>query len=352
MTRCPQCGRGLPIPSGKDRVQADVPPERERPAESLRSERPQWERRPDGDRDDGLRAAPPTSRKAIAALILGILSVIGFTLITGLPAIILGILGLRDARRGKAGGKGLAIAGLVLGALGTCVAAPVLGLVYAVHSVREHVAQLQSKNNLHQMMLGMHDYATGNDHFPAYAIMDPKDRSKPKPLLSWRVALLPYLEQDNLYNAFKLDEPWDGPNNSRLISVMPKVYQNPRFKAAPGYTNYRVFVSNKPSSAAALDPNPMDPLIGPRLPVDFPDGTPNTIVVVEADEAVPWTKPDELPFDPDGPVSGVGSFMRGGPIVVGLADGTVRMIDVKTFSPATLKAAITRNGGEPMGPDW
>ena len=116
-----------------------------------------------------------------------------------------------------------------------------------------------------------------------------------KPLLSWRVAILPYIQQGALYNQFKLDEPWDGPNNSRLIPLMPKVYALPGDTAAqPGYTYYRVFVGN----GAAWEMKG-----GLHYPADIPDGTSMTILVVEANDAVPWTKPDELTFNPAGPLA-------------------------------------------------
>jgi len=276
LMRCPQCGRDLQVPSDAVGVHADAPPEQRY------ANRP----RPDRDWDDGPRAAPPVSGKAIAALILGVLSLLGGMLVTGVPATILGVLGLRDAGRGRVRGKGMAVAGLVLGIVGAACVTPVVGLVYGVQKVHETAARLQSMNNNRHMLLAMHDYALAmDDRFPAYAIMgskSPPGPAGPKPLLSWRVAILPYVEEDYLYRAFKLDEPWDSPHNSALLLQMPKVYKNPRLNAPPGYTNYRVFVSKNPSAAAALDPNPLvDPFKGPRLSADFPDGTPNTIVVVE-----------------------------------------------------------------------
>ena len=78
-------------------------------------------------------------------------------------------------------------------------------------------------NNEKQIALAMHNYHAANDHLPPAAI---KDKAG-KPLLSWRVAILPYLEQAALYNKFHLDEPWDSPHNKALIASMPAVYACP-----------------------------------------------------------------------------------------------------------------------------
>src|SRR5205085_607175 len=97
----------------------------------------------------------------------------------------------------------------------------------------------QCVNNLKQIGLAFHNYADQKDGFPAAAITGPGG----KPLLSWRVAILPYIEQQALYQKFKLDEPWDSPHNKELIKYMPTVYACPSRNrdAEPGMTAYRVF---------------------------------------------------------------------------------------------------------------
>jgi hypothetical protein len=72
--------------------------------------------------------------------------------------------------------------------------------------------------------------------------------------------------------------------------------------------------------------------------------------VVEANKSVPWTKPEDIPFDANGeapPIEGLYS----GDFMVGLGDGSTRLVS-KKVSSQTLKAAITRNGGDVLGPDW
>ena len=163
-----------------------------------------------------------------------------------------------------------------------------------------------------------------------------------KPLLSWRVAILPYIEQQELYNKFKLDEPWDSPHNKALIKEMPTIYLCPsRTKPEPGTTTYRVFVGTgamfEEGQGTAIQ--------------DVTDGTSNTIMVVESKDAVPWTKPDDLKFDPEAKPSlyGAGSPHPGG-FNAAFADGSVRFIK-NTINLEVWKALITRASGEVINAD-
>lgn len=157
-----------------------------------------------------------------------------------------------------------------------------------------------------------------------------------RPLLSWRVLILPYIEQDKLYKEFRLDEPWDSEHNIQLLERMPSVYAPPSGKRSlvPAYhTVCQVFVG--PGTAFE----------GPGgLPwKDFPDGQSNTFLIVEAGDPVPWTKPADIRYDPAKPVVLRGLFRD--MFRAGLCDGSSRHIPYTT-SEAQLRAAITRNGGE------
>ena len=214
-------------------------------------------------------------------------------------------------------------------------------LLPAVQAAREAARRAQCTNNLKQIGLAMHNYATTNGGFPAAAIID-KQR---KPLLSWRVAILPYLEQQTLYDKFKLDEPWDSPHNKALLKEMPAVYGCPSRNPAgePGMTAYRAF-----SGPGAI----LDPTRPTRLD-QVTDGLTNTILVVESAEAVPWTKPDDLPFGnarglPGNPLFGAGSKHPGGFNAL-FGDGSVRFVKL-TVSPPLFRGLITRAGGEVVGP--
>jgi hypothetical protein len=210
------------------------------------------------------------------------------------------------------------------------------GVLEGIMLARGAASRLTSVNNLKQMALAMHNYADSNgEAFPAAAIYD-KDG---KPLLSWRVAILPYVEQDALYKEFRLDEPWDSEHNKKLLAKMPPIYAMPQpggpdENARPTTTHYRVFHGKD----AAFEGTS-----GLRI-ADFTGGTSNTILIVEAADAVPWTKPDELPFDPkkDPPKLGLKDAKQ---FNAAFADGSVRALE-KDIDKETLKAQIMRTGGK------
>ncbi|MGO9115079.1 MAG: protein kinase domain-containing protein [Thermoguttaceae bacterium] len=193
----------------------------------------------------------------------------------------------------------------------------------------------RSMNNLKQLALAMHVYHSTFLSFPAAGSSD----SHHKPLLSWRVHLLPYIEQDALYRQFHLNEPWDSPHNRPLIEKMPDLFRSPGSRTGAGKTNYAVPVGN-----GALWSNVTDK---PKLE-QVTDGASNTIMIVEVDDAhaVTWTKPDDLEFDPKAPKRNIGSLQGDGFHVV-LADGSTRLIGAN-IDDALLAALFTRAGGEPI----
>jgi hypothetical protein len=162
------------------------------------------------------------------------------------------------------------------------------------------------------------------------------------PLHSWRVLILPFIEEEPLYREFRLDEPWDSPHNLSLLPRMPTTYAAPGRKKSkmPAYhTVCHVFVGK----GAAFEGRE-----GLQLPQDFPDGTSCTFLFVEAGKPVPWTKPEELSYAPDQPLPDLACIFKDG-FRACVADGTRRWVP-KGTSEATLRAAITRNGGDE--PDW
>jgi hypothetical protein len=165
------------------------------------------------------------------------------------------------------------------------------------------------------------------------------------------VAILPFVEEDRLYKEFKLDEPWDSKHNKKLLARMPKLYAPAVGKTPQPYsTYYRVFTGpNTPFDPAAAQRGPLG-LGGGRIPGTFQDGTSNTILIVEAAQAVPWTKPEELPFDRKKPVPKLGGQFPEG-FLVGMADGSVRTVS-KKVSEETLKNAIDPADGNVLGEDW
>ncbi len=183
---------------------------------------------------------------------------------------------------------------------------------------------LISQNNLKQIALAFHGFHDANNAFPGNIMS--KDG---KPLLSWRVAILPYIEQDQLYKLFKLDEPWDSDNNKKLIEKMPKLYAPVRGKAKAGETFYQIFVGKDALFTEK----------GPQYKIDnIPDGTSNTALVVEAGEPVTWTKPADLPFDQKKDLPKLGGLFDG-EFHVGLCDGSVMRVK-KDFDAQEMKNLI------------
>jgi hypothetical protein len=187
-----------------------------------------------------------------------------------------------------------------------------------------------SQNNLKQILIGIHSYSDVFNVVPNN-VLDPKTK---KPLLSWRVLLLPYLEEENLYKQFKLDEPWDSENNKKLVEKMPKVFAPIRVKAKPGETFYRGFMGPGTVFEAAA-----------RYGLaQIPDGTSNTIGVVEAGEPCVWTKPDDIDFDPKKELPKLGK-MFDGDFHIAMMDGSVVKVNGAKFKADAFKGMILRNSG-------
>jgi hypothetical protein len=161
---------------------------------------------------------------------------------------------------------------------------------------------------------------------------------------SWRVLLLPFLEQRDLYEQYDLDEPWDGPNNRKLLAQRPSVYAFHDKESQTGtVTNYVAVVGDK-----TVWPQ------GKSLSMDqISDGGALTILIVENQGGdIPWTEPRDLEFAAMsmevGTPSGISS--RFDPPAVVTADGSVHTLSLG-LAPATLRALLTARGGEDVPVD-
>ena len=234
------------------------------------------------------------------------------------------------------------------GAMNTLTSAPILAamLLPAVQSARSAARRQQSMNNLKQLAIAMHNFHDVNGSLPAPASYD----ADGKPLLSWRVHILPYIEQDALYRRFKLDEPWDSQHNRKLIAEMPQLYACVQMPAPPSHTRYVV----------PFGPNTMFPKgkAESKLGVGFADirdGTSNTMMIVELGAnirgekttdkySVIWTKPEDLEVNFARPRASLFGLSPRGTLIA-LGDGSVRFLSEDT-AEKTLKALFTRNGRE------
>lgn len=205
-------------------------------------------------------------------------------------------------------------------------------LLPAVQASRAAARRMNSSNNLKQIMLAFHNYHDTYQGFPDPAIRDDEG----KPLLSWRVAILPFIEQAELYEEFHLDEPWDSEHNAKLIPRMPAIFKHPGEATPPGETIYQAIVGEN----LALKPE------GKTSLREITDGTSNTIAVVEVDaaHAVPWTKPTDIEIDLENPLAAMGKALPQG-FNAAFMDGSVRFI-ANQIDQTLFAAMLTRAGGE------
>lgn len=170
-----------------------------------------------------------------------------------------------------------------------------------------------------------------------------------KPLLSWRVAILPMLGERALYEQFQLDEPWDSPHNLKLLNKMPAVYAPLRGPPPqPFSTYYQVFTGsdapfNMSTGAVVGKDLKLEGPLGPKQS-DFSDGTGQTFLIVESSIAVPWTKPADIAYDAAKPLPELGFDDR---FYLVLADGSAHFIK-KTIPEPFIRGGITPHG-QPIG---
>jgi hypothetical protein len=260
-------------------------------------------------------------------------------------------------------------------------------------------SRIDSRNNLKQIALAVHNYADTYGVLPSDFTDD-----EGQPLLSWRVALLPFMEQSDLYREFKRDEAWDSPHNIKLLARMPKIYsvvddasEMPERGNAPetlgaggkmrgvgsmpgGPARGRVFPGGPAAPATEMPGGPSGVMrpgtpggqfpgapagppntssqthyqgfvgkstVFPRgTPIrwqDIPDGTSNTILIIEAGNGVPWTKPQDMPYSAKKPIPALGVF----PDVIhaAFADGSVH--DLRPdYDEKEMRKAVVRDDGE------
>jgi prepilin-type processing-associated H-X9-DG protein len=252
-------------------------------------------------------------------------------------------------KQGMGTGAILAIV-LVVVLLGALALAGIVAalMIPAVGAGREAARRIQCNNNLKQISLALLSYEAAHGCFPPAYIPDKNG----KPMHSWRVLILPYMEEQELYDQYHFDEPWDSPHNSTLASQMPDVYACPSDASAGGsITSYAMLVGPH-----AFSPGPK----GRKLS-EIIDGTSNTIMVAEtANLGVNWMQPQDLDvslmrFEVNGGRSKgstrgteISSHHAGGANVA-FCDGTVRFLS-NTMDAKRLKAMTTIDGGETVPP--
>ncbi len=185
---------------------------------------------------------------------------------------------------------------------------------------------------LHEIALAMYGYYEANGHFPPAILYGPSG----KQLYSWRVALLPYLGQKRLYDWYDFDEAWDSRHNRKVLEQMPDVFCCLEKPAESKNASYFALVGQ----GAIFDGKQ-----GTKLE-EITDGTSCTILLVEAKRDIPWTKPEDIPYDPHTPMPALGGCFPDG-FHVAMADASVRFIP-STVSEKVLRALISKAGGKPV----
>jgi prepilin-type processing-associated H-X9-DG protein len=225
---------------------------------------------------------------------------------------------------------GLLVCGGILAAL----------LLPAVQAARQAAQRAQCTNNLRQIGLAMGSYHDMYGTFPPAYLAD----ADGKPMHSWRVLILPFMEQKPLYDRYNFDEPWDGPNNRQLADLIPLPYQCPTDLATPAGTgtNYTVITGQgtmfEGETASRMS--------------SITDGTSNTIMVVETTAGINWMEPRDLDLNAmslnvNASPAEISSHHPGGAQAV-FADGHVSFLS-QSLSAQILRALITRAGDEPVG---
>ena len=231
----------------------------------------------------------------------------------------------------------------------------------AVDQAQEGSRRSGCKCYLKQFGLALHGYHDTYGSFPPAFVLGPDQR----PWHSWRVLILPYFDERALYDQYRFDEPWDGPNNIKLLDKMPLAYACPSrpcpvdFAKPPTLAIGILACGGTPeaakrgdtSYAAVLGQNCAFRGTQPVKIVDLIDGTSNTALIGECTRTkIPWTKPEDIDttfFNKLGDPNGFSSPHDGGAHLM-MADGTVRFVNY-TMSQSIVDAIFTRNGGESVG---
>ncbi|MFI4876140.1 MAG: M56 family metallopeptidase [Blastopirellula sp. JB062] len=222
-------------------------------------------------------------------------------------------------------------------------------------------------HNMKRIVLAFHNYYTAYGHFPLAVMTDEESDEK----RSWRVELLPFLGHQALYDRYRKDLPWDSVENLVVLAQMPEVYESSRLPIQPDTvkapsggmqrqieptamtTSYHVVTGkgtslSLPSKARSGFGMEAGDAAAPSVAFprfqDFTDGTSNTILVVQSNVKIPWTKPEDLPIESAG-IERLKPVHDDAVILAGYCDGSVRVIS-KLVDPDIWKHLLLRDDGQ------
>ena len=224
----------------------------------------------------------------------------------------------------------LIVGAAVLMVMLSCGGVMVALLLPAVSAARQAAQRVQSSNNMKMIGLALHNYHAAYNSLPPAYLTD----ANGTPTLSWRVLILPFIEEQPLYEQFDLEQSWNSPTNAVLAVRRPMVYAKPGDDDLP---------SDRTAYVAIRSPQSLFPDATPLSFRTVTDGTANTIAIVDnATNPVVWTAPDDT-----SPADFLAAFKQSStPLQVLFCDAAVRAIDSSSTPESTVQAYMTRNGGE------
>jgi len=236
----------------------------------------------------------------------------------------------------KSGTPWIVILAVACGVLVVCGGVLAALLLPAIQAAREAGRRAACMNNIKQINLALVNYQSLYRRFPPAS-----DGTKGQPV-SWRIAILPFIERDNLYKQYRQDEPWDSPHNLAIAKQMPREFLCPSDTGAgEGETSY-VMITGENTIGGTPDSSGVTPR-------QITDGTSNTIMIVEVHGLkIPWTEPRDITVDEllqrvrsGGRIGHVATFN------VGMADGSVRPLPNR-IDAETLRRLAIINDGQPV----
>lgn len=273
-------------------------------------------RRPRRDNEDDFRDGPPPKKKGGAGVLIAVLVGV-FVLCCGGGGT-LGFFALRGAKR---------------------------GIDKAIEAMEVVQGSEEARQNLSQMGVAIQNYRDAHNVYPqnTYEVRGKESR----PLLSWRVHLLPFVGEQQLFKQFKLNEPWDSAANKPLLAQMPSVYTTNalRKKNSEGMTYLRGFIHEH---SLFEKPVPGSP---PRTIPGIGDGPANTIFVIESSEAVEWTKPNDIDWPPGAPRPPLGGSEAWPYFMALMGDGQVKQLR-RDIPEQTLRLLIDHRDGQRLPFGW
>lgn len=226
----------------------------------------------------------------------------------------------------------LIVGGVAMFVMLLCGGVMVALLVPAIGAARQAAARMQTGNNMKVIGLALHNYHADYHSLPPAYLTD----ASGNPTLSWRVLLLPYMNEKPLYDQFDLSQAWNSPANAALTSRRPSTFAKPNDDKLPA--DHTTFVAVRSPQSILAD----------STPISFAqviDGLANTLAIVDhSAKSVVWTAPDDT-----SPDEFYAAFKQSSaPVLVLCCDGAVRAVSSGETSETNLRAYITRNGREPV----